>query len=289
MQVMSTSTVDWLPVEHNVRGGRVDFKLVREAELLPGVNSSTMLIKYHEAEDVFTAPRHHHDFEQIRVALSGRQDYGSGDIAEAGWVAYFPAGAFYGPEVIRGASILLVQWSDFWVTREQNNRAIEELRKLGEFKGGVYTYVDSDGKPKKKDGLNAVWEHVYKRPSSFPTPKYPSPILMNPDAFEWVKRDDVLSEKMLGRFTERDLILSKIRWDVDGRYELPADRTYCVFTLSGSVRVNGVNYGPETAVWSDFGEKGSLEGEAGTEAFSLAFPPGAFARHNVEGASKVMA
>jgi hypothetical protein len=289
MEVNAMSGVDWLPVEHNVRGGRVDFKLVREAELLPGVNSSTLMIKYHEAEDVFTAPRHRHDFEQIRIALSGRQDYGSGDIAEGGWVAYFPAGAFYGPEVINGASILLIQWSDFWVTREQNNRAIEELRKLGEFKGGIYSYVDADGKRKQKDGLNAVWEHVYKRPSSFPTPKYPSPILMNPDAFEWVKRNDVLSEQVLGRFTERDLILSKVRWDVRGRYELPADRTYCVFTLSGTVRVDGVDYGPETAVWSDFGEDGSLEAEAGTEAFSIAFPPKAFSRIKAEEASKVTA
>jgi hypothetical protein len=289
MDVIATAKIPWQHNEHQTRTGSVDFKLVRESELLPGVGSTCLMVRFNKGDEAFTAPRHHHDFEQIRITLDGDLDFGNGDVCKKGWVSYFPAGAFYGPELMESGYLIQVQWSDFWVTREQNNRTIEELRKLGEFKGGIYSYVDADGKRKQKDGLNAVWEHVYKRPSSFPTPKYPSPILMNPDAFAWVKRNDVLSEKVLGRFTERDLILSKVRWDVRGRYDLPADRTYCVFTLSGTVRVDGVDYDPETAVWSDFGEDGSLEAEAGTEAFSIAFPPKAFSRIKTEEASKVTA
>jgi hypothetical protein len=169
--------------------------------------------------------------------------------------------------------LLQVQWSDFWVTREQNDRAVEELRALGEFKNGIYTYVDEAGKRHNKDGLNAVWEHVYKRPSEFPIPRYPSPILMNPEGFAWLKQSKVISAKVLGRFTERDLILSKVRWDSDGVYEMSDDRTYCVFVIQGLVDVDSQSYGPETAVWSDYGEHGKLDGSAGTEAFVFAFPP----------------
>jgi len=272
MDVIATAARPWQHNEHQTRTGSVDYKLVRDGELLPGVGSTCLMVRFNKGDQAFTAPRHHHDFEQIRITLEGDLDFGNGDVCRKGWVSYFPAGAFYGPELMDSGYLIQVQWSDYWVTREQNNQAIEELRKVGEFEGGIYSFVDADGKRKRKDGLNAVWEHVYKRPSSFPTPRYPSPILMNPDAFDWVRRDEVLSEKVLGRFTERDLILSKVRWDVRGRCELPAERTYCLFTVSGTVRVDGVDYGPETAVWSEFGEHGSLEGEAGTEAFSVGFP-----------------
>jgi hypothetical protein len=51
-----------------------------------------------------------------------------------------------------------------------------------------------------------------------------------------------------------------------------------VFTLSGSVEVEGASYGEQTAVWSDFGSDETLHGERGAEALSFAFPPGAFAR-----------
>jgi hypothetical protein len=285
VEIIATAEIPWRPVEHQTRSGDVDFKLVRESELLPGVTQSCMMIRFNEGDKAFTAPRHHHDFEQIRVTLSGELDWGQGDIAKDGWVSYFPAGAYYGPERMEGGSLLQVQWSDYWVTREQNNRAVDELRALGEFKNGIYTYVDSDGNRHNKDGLNAVWEHVYQRPSAFPTPKYRSPILMNPDAFDWVKRDKVISEKVLGRFTERDLILSKIRWDAAGVYEMPEDRTYCVFILSGAVRVDDVQYGPQTAVWSDFNQNESLAADVDTEAVVFAFPPRAFARLSVENGS----
>jgi hypothetical protein len=273
MEINEMAATPWLPVEHQTRSGDVDFKFVREGELLPGVNYTSLMIHFNEGDSVFEAPRHHHDFEQVRLSLSGTHDFGRGQVSEEGWVSYFPAGAFYGPERMASGALLQVQWGEFWVTRAQNDRAIAELRERGEFHEGVYSYVDADGKKHNKDGLNAVWEHVFKRESSFPTPRYPDPILMNPDAFEWVQATETTSLKVLGRFTERDLVIFKVRWDADGALHLPEDRTYCVFSLLGEVGAEGAWYGPHTAVWSDAGESSDVDGKAGAEAMCFGFPP----------------
>jgi hypothetical protein len=272
MKFADTSASEWLPITHHTRAGDVFQKPVREGRIGRTAESTSMLIRYSDRSGNFYAPRHRHDFEQIRVSLEGPMDYGAGQVSEPGWIAYFPAGAYYGPEDIRNASILLIQWSEYWVNREQNRAAVDALRARGEFKNGIYSFVDADGRTKNKDGGAAVWEEVYGRELVIPSPKYPSPILMDPEAFEWARLDDVLSQKMMGRFTEHDLVISKVRWDVTGGLSLPDDRTYCVFTLSGSVRDGDSVFGAHTAVWSEHDENDVLIGEAGTEAILLGFP-----------------
>lgn len=271
MEINATTTMSWEPAKH-ARSGVVDLKLVREGELLTGGNYTSQMIRYSVGDEAFKAPRHRHDFEQIRFSLSGTQDFGRGQVSQEGWVTYFPAGAFYGPEHIENGAILLLQWSDFFVTREHNDRAIAELQELGDFHNGIYTYVDADGKRHNKDGLNAVWEHVFKRKSAFPTPRYTDPILMNPDAFEWAQATETTSIKVLGRFTERDLVIFKVRWDAEGALHLPENRTYCVFTLLGEVAALDTWYGPETAIWSDAGEASDIVGNRGAEAMCFGFP-----------------
>jgi hypothetical protein len=272
MKMNPMADVPWLPVEHQTRSGDVDYKLVREGEVAPGFESSSMMIRFNLGDQAFTAPRHRHDFEQIRITLDGDLDFGPNLLCKDGWVSYFPAGAYYGPEKMEGGSLLQVQWGEYWVNREQNRAAVDALRARGEFKNGIYSFVDADGRTKNKDGGAAVWEEVYGRELVIPSPKYPSPILMDPEAFEWSRLDDVLSQKMMGRFTERDLAISKIRWDATGGLSLPDDRTYCVFTLSGSVRDGDSVFGAHTAVWSEHDENDVLIGEAGTEAILLGFP-----------------
>ena len=44
------------------------------------------------------APRHHHDFEQIRFVLDGDITIAKGQKIPPGWVAYFPESAYYGPQ-----------------------------------------------------------------------------------------------------------------------------------------------------------------------------------------------
>ncbi|MER5628031.1 hypothetical protein ABT061_44145 [Streptosporangium sp. NPDC002544] len=284
MEIIPTEEIEWKAVVANARVGDVRSKYVREGEILPGVGYASDCYWYVGGEHVFTAPRHRHDFEQIRISMTGEQDFGRGQVTEEGWIAYFPAGAYYGPERIDGASIFQIQWSDAWVSRAAHDRAYEELSRTGEFTGGEYFYTDENGERQTKDGLNAIWEHVFGRPaaSAIPAPRYPEPILMNPDAFSYVEDGSGVSAKILGRFTERDLTITKIRWDEPVGYVMPGDRTYCMFTNTGDVTVEGRTYGRHTVIWSDLGESVSVAGAPGTEALCIAFPPARFAPAAVE-------
>jgi hypothetical protein len=272
MKVVDTTAMEWLPVAHS-RQGAPERKVIWEGEVLPGVGIEAALVRFPEGDGALVAPRHRHDFEQIRMSFGGRQDFGQKQVLREGWVSYFPAGAPYGPERLEGGSILLIQWSNAFMTRAAHDAAIPELKKLGEFKDGIYTYIDQDGKRHNKDGMTAIWEHVFQRESKIPKPRYPQPILMNPDAFEWIKASDVYSVKLLGRFTERDVVIAKLRWDKDGPIEVPADRTYYIYVLGGELRTDAGTYGAHTTVQSGFDEADSVYAAAGTEAMCFAFPP----------------
>src|ERR1700751_4090660 len=127
MEVIPTDELEWKTVVANARGGEVENKYVREGEILPGVGYAADCYNYVGGENVFTAPRHRHDFEQIRISMTGVQDFGQGQVPEEGWLAYFPAGAYYGPEAIKGASIFQIQWSDCWVSRAAHSLGFANL------------------------------------------------------------------------------------------------------------------------------------------------------------------
>ncbi len=185
MFVLDTAAMPWDPVKANTRTGKISRKFIREGELAPGVGYTSDLVKYHDGHGVFTAPRHRHNFDQIRLTLSGETDYGYEQIAGAGDATFFPAGAYYGPERFEAAEILVLQWSPDWVTRERSDAAYAELAKTGQFKEGFYVSVGNDGQEVRKDGTNAVWEAVNGKPLVIPSPKYQQPILMRPEGFEW--------------------------------------------------------------------------------------------------------
>jgi hypothetical protein len=278
MEVIPTEELEWKTVVANARVGEVENKYIREGEILPGVGYAADCYHYVGGEHVFTAPRHHHDFEQIRISMTGVQDFGQGQVTEEGWIAYFPAGAYYGPERIDGASIFQIQWSDFWVSRAAHSLAFAELSQQGEFSDGKYYWTDENGVARTKDGLNAIWEHVFQRESSFPVPRYPQPVLMNPDAFHYIRGEGGISTKVLGRFTERDIVITKLRWDELAPYSMPAGRTYCMFTTSGRVDVGGQEYGRHTVVFSDYDDTIEVVGKPGTEALCIGFPTVEIAR-----------
>jgi hypothetical protein len=272
MEVMPTAAVPWEPTPVNTRGGRVSRKYLREGELLPGVGFYARLVKYHEGEGVFTAPRHKHNYDQIRYTISGIQDFGQGQVARDHWPSFFPSGAPYGPERIEGAEVIVIQWGDEWVDQKQNDDAVAEMKKTGSFEHGIYSYVDDNGGHHNRDSIQAIWETVYGRPLVWPTPRYPQPILMNPDAFAWRRLTDELSIKPLGSFTERDIAMSVIRWDDAAHIQFGPERTQLLFSLKGEIDTGDQLYPAQTAVWSSFKETDRLEGQPGAEAVVFQFP-----------------
>jgi hypothetical protein len=272
MLITDTAAMDWERLRVSSRNMRTSRKLLREGEALPGMGLYALLVKLHDGAEKFTAPRHRHNFSQIRVGLRGQMDFGPSLECGPGDVGFFPGGAYYGPEEIDGAEYLLLQWGREWVTRAQDKQAMAELSEHGRFEHGLYYYTE-DGTEKSIDGKRAVWEHVYGRPEVIREPRYRSPIMMASGNFDWVK-DGGLSRKPLGHFTEDDVTIEVIRWDGtgDAAYRSSPNRTSLAFVLKGSVTVEGTPHGAQTAIWSDFGESHQLTGDAGAEAIVIGLP-----------------
>ena len=273
MFVVDTTEVEYQALPRSARGQLTSWKLLREGEALPGLGYYARLTKFHEGDETFTAPRHRHDFEQIRFGVSGHQVFGPDLESDPGDVIYFPSAAYYGPEVITGAEQLLLQWSPTWVTRDQQKVAMDALKQRGAFgEHGLYRSLDEDGNAVEVDGVQAVWEYTYGRPLVLGEPRYPAPIKMNPAAFDWFS-DGGLARKTLGRFTERDVRIDLVRWDAaDVPLRLPANRTTMVWITEGSVTADGRAWSPRTAIFSDLGEAAELVGERGSQAVCFGFP-----------------
>jgi hypothetical protein len=271
MLITDTTTMEWERLRVSSRNMRTSRKLLREGDALPGLGLYAILVKLHEGEEMFTAPRHRHNFSQIRVGLRGQMDFGPGLQCGPGEIGFFPGGAYYGPEEINGAEYLLLQWGRDWLSRAQDKQAIDELSSRGRFEDGMYYFVE-DGVEHEVDGKRAVWEHVYGRPEVIAEPRYRSPIMMTPDNFLWV-RGSGISHKTLGRFTEDDVTIEMVRWDESGVvHSLTPDRTWLAFVQEGTITVDGHECGPQTAVWSDFGEHHDIAATVGAELLIIGFP-----------------
>jgi hypothetical protein len=271
VQITDTAAMEWERLRPSSRNMLTSRKLLREGEALPGMGLYAVLVKLHEAEQRFTAPRHRHNFSQIRLVLRGHMDFGPGLECDPGDVGLFPGGAYYGPEDIDGGDYVLLQWGREWVTRAQDEQAIAELSAQGRFEHGLY-YVEEDGVERSIDGKRAVWEHVYGREEVIHPARYRTPIIMSPDHFDWLKCGD-LSQKTLGRFTEDDVVIEMVRWDGAGAvYRLTAERTSLLFVLKGNVALGERACPAETAIWSDVGETHLVTAETGAEAIVFGFP-----------------
>jgi hypothetical protein len=270
--VSDTAAMPWDPVKANTRTGKISRKFIREGELAPGVGYTSDLVKYHGGHGVFSAPRHRHNFDQIRLTLSGETDYGYEQVAGPGDATFFPAGAYYGPERFEAAEIFLLQWSPDWVTREQSDAAYAELAKTGEFKEGFYVSTGADGQEVRKDGTNAVWEAVNGKPLVIPSPKYRQPILMRPEGFGWRDESSGVEVKDLGHFTDHDLNVVTYRWSETAELQLSAERTQILWIDSGAVSLDGRELGEKTMLFSDFGERHDLRGVRAGEATCIGLP-----------------
>ena len=173
--------------------------------------------------------------------------------------------------------MLLVQWGTHWMTRAQHDETYARMQEAGEFKDGYYVTVDADGNEHRADGRNAVWETFNKRSLVYPVPKYPQPVIMEPEGFEWRPAGPGVSGKVMGRFTEDDVYVGNYRWDEgDGLLTMGPERTQLLWIIDGKLTVDGASYDRFTVIFSEFGETTQLAGAAGTETvvFGLPLPVG---------------
>jgi len=272
MFVLETETIEWEPVVKNHRTGTISRKFIRESEAALGVGYTADLVWY-EPGGPFDAPRHRHTFDQLRFTISGEVDYGMGQVATGGQVTFFPAGAYYGPEHIDAAQILLVQWSRDWVTREMSDAAFSRLETRGEFADGKYVTTDASGNQVTVDSVDAVWEEAIGRPVSIPVAKYPQPVIMNPDGFAWKAAGDHVQFRDLGHLDE-DFNPVQYKLSPGGQIELTDERTQILWVSDGRVTIDERALGAGTIVFSDPGEALTVTAEAESTAMVFAMPTG---------------
>lgn len=199
----------------SVRQGILDAKVLLEGD--EGRPDMYKLVLIGTDTD-YNVVRHRHTFDQVRYTIRGEFGYGNGGTVPAGHVSYFPEGVYYGPQSrAPGTLMVICQFGGAsgqgYQSRTARQAAIAAMSREGAFDGGIYTYVDADGKRHNQDAFEAVSERVAGGKLSYPKPRYSDVITMNPANFAWVEDAAApgVAAKRLGTFTERDVGIGFIR------------------------------------------------------------------------------
>ena len=238
MHVAHGSRMTFGPVSGH-RSGGIDFK--RLIQGTPGAADNFELSLVRTAGDYYT-PRHRHNFDQVRFCLEGVMNYAPGKNLERGAVGYFPEGTFYGPQQDTAVSVTLVLQmggaSGYgFMSYDQLSAGYQQLCDYGAFEQGVFTRATADGRTVRKDGYEAVWEHVMRREVKYPAPRFDEPVVMFPDNFHWIAIGGGVEVKRLGAFGERGLELSFIRGPRGAKHVIHnLARCELLFVVKGALR-----------------------------------------------------
>jgi hypothetical protein len=224
--------------KHKARAREGGFEFRRLLEGSAG-QSDNFVFRMTRLSHDYTSPRHRHNFDQFRVVLEGNSDFARNGTLKQGMIGYFPEGAHYGPQSSDTECLILaLQFGGpsghGYVSPDEYSKAAVELKKIGEFKGGVFTMIGPDGKKKNVDGFQAVWEQVNQRPMEYPKPRFHDPIFMDPTNFAWRPLQDQpgVFHKHMGTFTECGTGIEMFKLNAGTRIALQLHSIY--FVMSGS-------------------------------------------------------
>lgn len=202
----------------------------------------------------WTAPRHRHNFDQIRFVIKGNYPYAKDKSMPEGWVGYFPESVYYGPQNRpEGLEMVVCQFGGAsghgFLSVAEREAANSELAKTGEFKDGIYTYYDENGKRHNQDGSEACYEKATGKKSTYSRPRYDDLIMMNPSNYEWIATDDPgVFRKDLGSFTERNAGVGFIRLEANSVYQdRNRESIELLFISKGRVEFDKNEYGSHSA------------------------------------------
>jgi hypothetical protein len=262
-----------------IRGGDREFKT-----LLTGDENSPdnyRLVLARQTGKV-AAPRHKHNFDQIRMCLSGDgQNYGPDRWIRPGEIAYFPEGAPYGPEDSDCQRLgITLQFGgasgNGFLSSLRTRQGMEELKQVGTFEKGIF-YRSGDPAPggrRNQDSFEAVWEHVNQRKLEYPKPRYDEPVLIRPQNFAWQETEwPGLTIKQLGCFTERRVEISLLRVATGLRARIsPRPGRQIAFVTGGTGRVNSNDLRLHSAFSLDAGIGVELDTTSGIEILVIGLP-----------------
>jgi hypothetical protein len=229
------------------------------------------------------SPRHRHNFEQIRYPIQGDFMLRRDEYLPAGWVAYFPESAYYGPQIkAENLTMLVLQFGGpsgyGYDSAEEIRKGTDDLlrEKGGTLEGGLYKYVDAEGNRRNQDASEAVHEYIRGEKMAYPMPRYQDIVVMNPEAYTWVKDKDHagVAHKWLGSFTERLVKIGFVRLDTGAAFELGTeDSAELAFVKEGIVTAEGEKRDTLTAFGTTAAEGAvALTAVEETELFYIKLP-----------------
>jgi hypothetical protein len=267
----------WHPSGH--RGAGIAFK-----RLLSGTDGAPddfelSLVRFPET---YRTPRHRHNYDQIRVGLSGALNYLPGRDIGPGAVGYFPEGVPYGPQVVGGDPLAMAvqlggAGGDGFFGYESLARGYRELAERGEFRDGVWRGPDplAGGRVVNKDGYEAVWEHLAGRPIHYAEPAYAEPVVARLAGF---RRDPVdgqpgVSAATLGVFTAGRTALTAVAVAAGATLTTtPAPAGQLVFVLDGAVDAGTAPLERHDAAHLEPGESAELKATEDADLLVIDLP-----------------
>jgi hypothetical protein len=221
----------------------------------------------------FYSPRHKHNFEQVRLQLSGATSYDKDGTMTPGVLGYFPEGTPYGPTTIKTEESLIVILQaggpslSGYASAAEREMANRELRKAGEFRNGAYIPNPGTGR-KNQDAFEAMWEFINQRTLEYPAPRFQRPVLMNTQAFPWRPLPNTrgVAEKQLGMF---ELGFGLKYLQIDAAASATVNGRVICYVLAGSGTAGGAAYGKGDVIYADAGEAAAITASQATELFAM--------------------
>ena len=225
----------------------------------------------------YSGPRHRHNFDQYRFMIEGESDYGQDGPLKAGMLGYYPEGVPYGPQVNKTDIFCAVlqfggaSGSGYLLPREVK-AGMEELKKFGEFKDGIFHRNDDVAGRRNSDAYQAIWEHMHGREMVYPKGRYDAPIYADSKNYGWapVKGAKGVSEKLFGVWTERRTEAGLLRLDAGASYTVGGRGVYLV--MSGAGQCEGQPLQKYTAVFLETGEPATLRAGESMELLHYGLP-----------------
>lgn len=259
--VASFDDVEWRGGRPNHRGSNSSSATLLEGDPSRPDNYWLAVVRMGDSGG---SPRHRHDFDQIRYPLTGGHPYAPRQEVPVGWVGYFPEGVRYGPfDQVAEREYLILQCGGAtghgYVSREGWRQATAELSVTGAFKAGFYEYDPGDGSTRRQDALEAILEHSRGRPVDYPKARYMAPVVLDPEAFEWmtVEGEVGVCKRQLVTFNERGTSVSELKLDPGATHVLlGAPYIRLLFLSRGQAKVSGDPVGSRSAASVDAHETG---------------------------------
>ncbi|KAK5044366.1 hypothetical protein LTR84_011316 [Exophiala bonariae] len=281
MKITHGGQMDYTSAGLQHRPGAPTFKLLILGEENTPANFNLMLAR----QESFYSPRHHHNFEQFRYAYKGDISLGEGKawLLREGELAYFPEGAWYGPQN-DGEGVREVLVLQFGGPSHHGYLSFRQLRDIqaemtekgaGVFGGGKFTPAGEETQP--IDGYEALWQFHNSQKLQYPVSRYRHPVLITPEAFEWQTihplGDGHAKIRPLGVFSDGSVAANQIRIDC-GLVQVTGKKgTQLLFFSKGAAEVDGHKCREQSAIRLDPGEETVVSvGVEGAEILQFVLP-----------------